>query len=139
MPKKHLALFLLALLCGCAASAPKMDQKVDQKVDQKDELAPVREALRDYNDCLKLNVKPYLRMKTKPKAVADAVAVKCERKLSDYKFAVRDVFVEGLNPESDGYNKILISKPEAHADRIREKGKRATIARVQQARKPAAN
>ena len=127
MFKANLALLSIVLVCGCATVAPQTDRKA--------ELGPVREALRCYRDCLKQTVKPYFDIKTKAKVIADAAAIKCEPKLNDYKFAVREFFAEGLNPAIDGYNKILLSKPESHANRVRENGKRATIARVLEARK----
>jgi len=133
MLKRYLSLFLVLALCGCASVTPKTAPP------PKDELTSIREALRMYHDCLKQKVEPYLKTKAKPKTIAEAVAKKCEPALSDYKFAVREFYVEGLSPETEGYNKLLLSKPEIHAKRVRTKGESATIARVLEARKAAAH
>jgi hypothetical protein len=135
MLKTNLALFLLISVCGCAASAPKTDQGTAQGI----ALRSIRGTLNNYNDCLKQNVRPYLKMNAKTKDIADAVARECEPKLSDYKAEVRDFFAAGLDPKTNGYSRILVSKPESHANKIREKGRRATIARVLDARKLVVN
>jgi len=129
MLKIILALLLVLAVSGCATTAAT-------KPAPKDELASIREALRNYHDCLKQKVEPYLKTKTKPKTIAEAVAKKCEPVLTDYKFAVREFYVEELDPKSEGYNKVVQSKPEIHAKRVRSKGESATIARVLEARKP---
>jgi hypothetical protein len=135
MLKCYLSLFLVLALCGCAAVSPKTQTAPLPK----DELTSIREALRIYHDCLKQKVEPYLKTQAKPKTIAEAVAKKCEPALKDYKFAVREFYVEGLSPETEGYNKLLLSKPEIHAKRVRIKGESATIARVLEARKAAAH
>jgi hypothetical protein len=131
MLKFYFSLLLVLAVCGCAAVTPKSAPV------PKDELASIREALRMYHDCLRQKVEPYLKTKAKPKAIAQAVAKKCEPALEDYKFAVREFYVEGLSPETEGYNRVLLSKPEIHAKRVRTKGESATIARVLEARKAA--
>ena len=104
MLKIYLALLLVLTVCGCATAPPP-------KPAPKDELASIREALRNYHYCLKQKVEPYLKTKTTPKTVAEAVAKKCEPVLTDYKFAVREFYVEGLDPATAGYNKLVQSKP----------------------------
>lgn len=120
--KKGLILLIVISVSGCA-TAPV-------KVDRKSQLAPVRKAYSDYNDCLKQNLTSYPKPKAAPKKIAHAVANKCEPRLADYKLAVREFYAKGLNPEMEGYEDLLRTKPESHANRIREKGKRATITRV---------
>ena len=127
MLKRILALLISITVCGCAAGTPK--------VDQGPALGPVRDAHRIYAVCLKQQVKPYLETAAKPKDIAGTVAEKCEPKLSRYKVAVREVFATQLSPDSDGYAYLLMSKPEIHANRVREKGRQVTIARVLKARK----
>jgi hypothetical protein len=133
MLRISLPLLLLLSLAGCA-SLPT--QTSEPKTEPGDNLASIRAALRGYHDCLKQKVEPYLKTKAKPKAVAEAVAKKCEPALNEYKFAVREFYVQGLSPQTEGYNKVLLAKPEAHAKRVRAKGESATIARVLEARKP---
>jgi hypothetical protein len=133
MLKLYFSLLIVLAVCGCATVAPKSAPP------PKDELASIREALRMYHDCLRQKVEPYLKTKSKPKAIAEAVAKKCEPTLDDYKFAVREFYVEGLSPQTEGYNRLLLSKPEIHAKRVRTKGESATIARVLEARKAAAH
>jgi len=131
MLKFYFSLFLVLAVCGCTTVAPKSAPA------PKDQLTSIRESLRIYHDCLKQKVEPYLKTKAKPKTIAEAVAKKCEPALNDYKFAVREFYVEGLSPETEGYNKLVLTKPEIHAKRVRTKGESATIARVLEARKAA--
>jgi hypothetical protein len=133
MFKLNITLLLVLTVSGCAAISPKTEPKDEPK----NELTSIRGALKKYHDCLKLQVEPYVKTKVKPKAVAEAVAKKCEPVLNEYKFAVREFYVEGLDPGTEGYNKTIQSKPEIHAKRVRIKGESATIARVLEARKPA--
>ena len=128
---KGLILLLLFSIVGCA-TAP-------DKIDRQRQVAPVRKALKDYNNCLNENLKSCLKPKTEPKKIAETVAIKCEPRLNDYKSAVREVYAGGLDPKMEGYDALLLTKPETHANRIREKGKRATITRLLNARKSPAN
>lgn len=129
--KKGLILLVMISVSGCA-TAPV-------KIDRKSQLAQVRKAYTDYNNCLKQDLKSYLKPKAVPKKIADAVAIKCEPRLVDYKLAVREFYAEGLNPKMEGYEDLLLTKPESHANRIREKGKRATVTRLLNARKASVN
>jgi len=129
--KKGLILFVVISVSGCAAAPVKIDRK--------SKLAPVRKAYTGYNDCLKQNLKAYLKPKAVPKKIADAVAIKCEPRLVDYKLAVREFYAKGLDPKMEGYEDLLRTKPESHAGRVREKGKRATITRVREVRKASVN
>lgn len=122
---------LLLSISGCA-TAP-------DTIDRKKQVEPVRIALRGYNGCLHENLKSCLKPEAEPKKIAETVALKCEPRLNDYKMAVREVYAEGLNPQMEDYDDLLLTKPETHANRIREKGKRATITRVLNARKSPAN
>jgi hypothetical protein len=47
---------------------------------------------------------------------------------------VRDIYAKVYNSELKEYPDILKTKPEKHANRVRENGKRATIVRVMSAR-----
>lgn len=133
-----IVLFLSMLICGCAASTPKVNQgtvqEADQRINQSISIKPVREALGAYYCCLQIKVKPYLNTKATPKSIADAVAKDCEPQLSDYKVGVRDIYAKVYNSELKEYPDILKTKPEKHASRVRENGKRATIVRVMSAR-----
>ena len=131
MVKREMVLILMILVSGCATAPDKLDRK--------SQVAPVRKALREYNNCLSENLKSYLKPKADPKQIAEAVAVKCDPKLADYKSAVRKVYAEGLDPKTEGYDELLKTKPETHANRVREKGKTATIKRVLDARRSPAN
>lgn len=129
MLKRGIMLFAIVSVTGCAAVPAKPDPQI--------QLAPVRKAYGDYNECLRQNLKPFLKPKADPKKVADAVAIKCEPGVLEYKSAVKEVYAKGLDPKMGGYDDLLLTKPENHANRIREKGKKATMARVLNARKSA--
>ena len=133
MSKRNLALLLSILTGGCATGQPTVDQ-VESAPKQVITLAPIREALGNYHDCLRENVKAYLKAKAKPKQIANTVAGNCEPELTQYQLAVREVYAQTLNPAMAGYADMLVSKPEIHANRVREKGKLATVERVTAAR-----
>jgi hypothetical protein len=127
-------LFLSMLICGCATGTQKTGQGSAQEEESATSLRPIREALHAYNGCLQQNVKPYLNSKAKPASIADTVAGSCEPQLAGYKTAVRNIYAKALNPNLKEYPVLVQTKPEKHADRVREKGKRATIAKVLSAR-----
>ena len=129
--KKGVMLLVVISVSGCV-TAPV-------KIDRKSQLAPVRKAYSDYNDCLKQNLTSCLKPKAAPKKIADAVAIKCEPRLADYKSAVREFYAKGLDPKIEGYEDLLQTKPESHASRVREKGKRVTVTRLLNARKASVN
>lgn len=126
MLNKGVVLLLMILVSGCST--------LPRKTDKESLVIPVRKAFKSYNDCLRQALNSHWEPKAKPKTIADAVALKCEPSLEEYKSAVRAVYAEGLDPKMAGYHDVLASKPENHANRIREKGKSAVVARLLDAR-----
>lgn len=111
---------LTVFLTGCATPRP----------DTTMELNEVSNKVSSYSKCLKSELHLFIDSAETPQDIADAVAHRCERKLSEYRTALSAFLIASTSPGSQTQYQLLMTEPDRRVEQIREKGRRATISRV---------